>query len=338
MNCIDDLTFLKQNKRGRGRPRKSTICNTVDQDKIKRPMLISKPILKSLKSESEPEIILHLPATIQEYKSGLNVNPSPVSESTKANNIFTIENMNSEPDYESEYSDDSNNHYIITELKQKNKELEKTITKLEKDLGDCKSIIKNTYGKANDRKLTKIDLKLVNTDGDQYVLSPQTNIACWWCTYNFDTQPLPAPMKLVNDTYQICGCYCTLECMVSYIFNNNNDSSVWEKLSLLKKMYDVENVQMAPPREVFEKFGGPLSYQEYRKNCNSVLKEYRLIMPPMASIIPMVEEGYTNSTRVNITLADLNNNCTLRRKNPLPGTKNSFFETLSSKEESKKKF
>jgi len=48
-------------------------------------------------------------------------------------------------------------------------------------------------------------------------------------------------------------------------------------------------------------------------------------MPPMASIIPLVEETNIDSTRVSITMNDIKRNTKLKRTKPLPGVKENIF-------------
>ena len=49
-------------------------------------------------------------------------------------------------------------------------------------------------------------------------------------------------------------------------------------------------------------------------------------MPPMASIIPLVEEITNDSTRVAVTISDIKKNTKLKRTKPLPNVKENIFK------------
>jgi hypothetical protein len=179
-------------------------------------------------------------------------------------------------------------------------------------------------------------LDFVHSQDGQTIIEEKTDIACWWCTYNFDTIPCFVPEKFYNNKYHVFGCFCSYNCAASYCLGMT-DSFTWNRYGLLKKLYNTvygntESITIAPPREAFRKFGGTLSYEDYRKNCVRGSKEYRFIMPPMTSIVPLIEEGNTDVTKVNISLAEINKKTMLRRTKPLPSVRNNLFETLGIKE------
>ena len=41
---------------------------------------------------------------------------------------------------------------------------------------------------------------------------------------------------------------------------------------------------------MFKKFGGRFTIEQYRENNSNYSKDYKLIVPPMISIIPFIEE------------------------------------------------
>ena len=120
--------------------------------------------------------------------------------------------------------------------------------------------------------------------------------SCFWCTYNFDNPPIHIPKKYVNECYDVYGCFCSPECAVSYLKNENIDSStLWERYALLNniygKIYDYsKNIKPAPsPYYTLEKYYGNLSIQEYRQ----LLKNENLLMivdKPMTKILPELYE------------------------------------------------
>jgi hypothetical protein len=134
---------------------------------------------------------------------------------------------------------------------------------------------------------------LIETIDGNFIVEENTKISCWWCSYTFDTSPVFIPERFYNDKFHVFGCFCCYNCAVSYIFSMN-DYKVWDRYSLLKKMFSITygkniDISMAPEKEIFEKFGGCVSIDEWRKNSIKCTKEYRLVFPPMIPIIPIVE-------------------------------------------------
>ena len=71
---------------------------------------------------------------------------------------------------------------------------------------------------------------------------------------------------------------------------------MWERYSLLHLLFmktynkKIKKIVVAPPKEVLNIFGGPLTIQEYRKNLIKNEKSYKIVKPPIISIIPKIEE------------------------------------------------
>lgn len=335
-------------KRGRGRPRKNQIQTNNKSNKSNIGTGTGTGtgtdggivLTTTNQKEVDDEIILHLPLSLKDIKKDISLKKSNDQENIQDTNIFTINDIHSDSNGSCEIND-----AYIYDLKEKIKEQEKSIKNLLKELDEYKSLVSGNedYGEndlnqvngTNNKKVTKMDIKLIDCKTGNPVIVEKTDIACWWCSYNFDNPPCFLPENYVNNTFYVFGCFCTFNCAITYNLNIN-DSSVWNRYSLLKKLYSLIyktecNISLAPPREVFDKFGGILKYENYRKTCNKNMKEYRFIMPPMTSIIPLIEEGCTDNTKVNISLADINRRTSLRRTKPLPNTKNALFETFGIK-------
>jgi len=116
--------------------------------------------------------------------------------------------------------------------------------------------------------------------------------ACFWCTYDFDNPPIYIPKFLIRNTYHCYGCFCSPECSVAYLFNENIDSAVkFERYHLsnliYSKIYKYEkNIKPAPnPYYILDKFYGNLSITEYRQ----LLTYDRLLFiidKPLTRILP----------------------------------------------------
>ena len=116
--------------------------------------------------------------------------------------------------------------------------------------------------------------------------------ACFWCSYDFDNPSIYIPKFKMKDTYHVYGCFCSPECAVAHLMNENIDHSVrFERYSLLNHIYSKiyeynKNIKPAPnPHYILEKFYGNLSIQEYR----ALLKSHRLYLmidKPLTRILP----------------------------------------------------
>lgn len=120
--------------------------------------------------------------------------------------------------------------------------------------------------------------------------------ACFWDTCEFDNPPIYIPKHFINDTYHVYGCFCSPECGVAYLMNENIDSSTkFERYHLFNhiysKIYDYKkNIKPAPnPYYMLERYYGNLSIQEYR----SLLRNERLFLivdKPLTRILPELHE------------------------------------------------
>ena len=120
--------------------------------------------------------------------------------------------------------------------------------------------------------------------------------ACFWCTYDFVNPPIYIPKHFIKDTYHVYGCFCSPECGVAYLMNENIDSSTkFERYHFINhiytKIYDYKkNIKPAPnPYYMLEKYYGNLNIQEYR----SLLRNERLFLivdKPLTRILPELHE------------------------------------------------
>ena len=127
----------------------------------------------------------------------------------------------------------------------------------------------------------------------------KTSIYCWWCCHPFDTPPCAIPKKYEQGIFYLYGCFCSFNCAAAHNFDKKCDN-MWESYSLLhlliKKMYNkkYKKIIPSPPREALKIFGGVLTIKKYRKNLISNDILYRIIIPPMISIVPKLEENKIN--------------------------------------------
>ena len=153
-----------------------------------------------------------------------------------------------------------------------------------------------------------------------------TQIACWWCSCQFKTRPCGLPVSYKDGTYNLIGNFCSPECAASYNFNNINNTEIWEKYALLNMMYTnvyKNKIKLAPPRNTLKKFGGCLTIEQFRAN-NSNNCEFKVILPPIKSVIPQIE--YSNNNKG--FSSETNNKSTYKLKRKTPFNKNTLEKCM----------
>ena len=120
--------------------------------------------------------------------------------------------------------------------------------------------------------------------------------ACFWCTCDFDNPPVYIPKHFIKNSYHVYGCFCSPECAVAFLMEENIDSSSkFERYYLMNhiysKIYDYkQNIKPSPnPYYMLDKFYGNLSIQEYR----ALLRNERLFLiieKPLTRIMPELHE------------------------------------------------
>ena len=165
----------------------------------------------------------------------------------------------------------------------------------------------------------------------------KVKISCFWCTSDFNNQPYGIPIKKIEDTYHMFGNFCSKECAAAYIFDSQNINK-WESYSLLNMLYSNPKnpIKIAPDRICLRKFGGNLSIEEFRNTCDNKSKDYKVILPPMLSIIPTMEEVSINND-IEPKFVPLDTDrikkadeyLRLKRNKPLPDFKNTLENCMN---------
>lgn len=159
--------------------------------------------------------------------------------------------------------------------------------------------------------------------------NPDKQSSCFWCTHNFDNPPIYIPKQVINNMYEVYGCFCMPECAVAYLFNENIDPYVvWERYSLLNHIYSCiynykDNIKPAPsPYYILEKYYGNMTIQEYRQLIRS--KNILLVVDkPLTRIMPeLIEDNNKNDIRDVIqNKTNQNSSYRLSRNKPLTNHK-----------------
>ena len=276
----------------RGRPRKN-----VTQSNVQAPTKTqSTEKKKQLQNE---EIILHLEIyDDDDDTSEKNVFTMGEDSDNKYTSkpILSLSNNSSE----SESDSDSNSATGSTRsIKLKNKSLQNELKKKDTQIKKLKSSINDMKSNkcadtiictSKDMKSKVIDLKLINVNDNKLILADTTNISCWWCTEQFNTLPCFIPARYSDDKYYVFGCFCTYSCAKAY--NSSMDEHRTPiRTALINKLCaaifgNTDPIPLAPPREMLQKFGGPLTIHDFRNGSLLCKKEFKSTIPP---IIPLVQ-------------------------------------------------
>ena len=120
---------------------------------------------------------------------------------------------------------------------------------------------------------------------------------CWWCTLEIQDKEYNLPYKLdTNGKYHVMGKFCSWECVKTYNLKENRlkfGNIQGYIMQMRRHMYGkIIPLQCAPERYFLQKFGGPMSEQEFRSHLGKPPPILR--MPETANFIhePIKNEKY----------------------------------------------
>ncbi len=154
-----------------------------------------------------------------------------------------------------------------------------------------------------------------------------SNIKCFWCCNSFDTFPWGIPVQYIGEVFKLYGVFCSPSCALSHIYNYNNNNIIinsQESVSLLHLLYykltgEFMQILPAPPKDCLIEYGGQLTIGEYRNKINANTNIYLIKIPPIISIMPVMESVETDTLiyteKKNTPPA--NGKLLLKRMNPL---------------------
>ena len=176
------------------------------------------------------------------------------------------------------------------------------------------------------------------------------NLRCWHCTYNFKNKPVYLPEKYYENKFYVFGYFCTFNCAMKYN-NTLNDYKMDERTSLIYHLFrsSFDNVidkiiTPAPPKEALVDYGGTMTIEEFRHSTDNGTSNFRLLLPPMLPITPIIEEDYvkdsknnnSNTTNIPLNMKHLYKSTgKLKRSTPLKNSKFSLEKTMGIKRKSK---
>lgn len=135
--------------------------------------------------------------------------------------------------------------------------------------------------------------------------------ACFWDTCPFDTPAFYIPKSIDNDNVRPYGCFCSLNCALAYLHNEEIDASTkFERRQLLFNLYSevIGNktfIKPSPnPRYTLDKYYGNLSIQQWR----SLLAGDRMLLIVDKPLTPELPELHTETIDRFMTMGSVNNN------------------------------
>lgn len=127
--------------------------------------------------------------------------------------------------------------------------------------------------------------------GKTFQVPDKTDVACFWCSHEFDGAPCFLPVKEEMNTYHVYGNFCSPQCGLSFLLEEHIDSHVrWDRMALLHRMYRPAGkingrLYPAPPRESLTRFGGVYTIEQFRELIRGGRQRVDIHLPPMVSIL-----------------------------------------------------
>lgn len=283
-----------KNKRRPGRPPKNLV---IPKNTVKEPVE---------KKQTEEQLILYLPNfddenTTDKNNFGSLSDSDDLTDNNTENTKFKYltdknnsdKNNSDEESIKSDVSNLKNNTIdkLINELHKK----DAIIINLKSKLKDKNFHNENNIAITKENKKKLLNIGLISINNNKLQICEKTDIACWWCTYNFDTSPLFLPDHYKNNIYYVFGNFCGFSCILAYN-ENLDDYRKSVRSVLIKQLYreifqnDIMLIKPSGPRELLKKFGGPLDISQYRDPNNICIKTFKMSIPPMVPLISDFEE------------------------------------------------
>lgn len=300
----------------------------------RKPKLNNSNVVKT-KISDEP-IILHIPIKNNNLK--LNIDDGILKEKPKDpipfdnSNIYSTLNKNIEHkkinDKDSFQSEKIENNEIDNTIINSDNDKENVINEFNK--------LCNIYKSDITIQRNKVEKIFINYDvaNNNKKWPTSSNVSCLWCCHDFSNYPFGIPMKITETHVEMFGNFCSPECAAAYIFDSIKELNKWEYYSLLNYVYKKnKDIKLAPPRISLKKFGGKLDIEEFRLTNTIYDKTYKVHMPPMISVIPLLEEVNINNDFSNVSSNIENNmdNLILKRTKPLPDSENTLENCMNLK-------
>lgn len=168
-------------------------------------------------------------------------------------------------------------------------------------------------------------------------------IWCWHCCSPCNRTPLPLPVghNPKTDVFTVFGCFCSWSCMRAYARDHlpGHVASVRAHfMAAFRKRCEPgwrmsSGFTTAPPRQMLQQFGGPMTIEQFRAASEEGLG-YSVLPPKMLPLVQIIEQQRLNSRLRAPSIQNLaepvsfkdvsqkNESLRLRRSKPLKSDKN----------------
>lgn len=171
--------------------------------------------------------------------------------------------------------------------------------------------------------LSKVDFVDVRTGKKNW--PKETKLRCRYDQHTFDTRPISIIEKIDKKSVHGFWYFCSFNCALSQIMELGGPT-IWNRVSNLHKLYEMcykkfKQIKPADSIDVLKSNGGPKTIEQFRKDNLVIEKKSEVVMPPMAPLIPVIENHINGETKINsasVTLSQSNNKVRLKRDKPLP--------------------
>ncbi len=244
--------------------------------------IIQQVVTSNVESNVKQNVILHLKCSMKDLNdtnNGEQVMPFDKQSELSYDLLLNHENNN--------FNNNSSYFYLNNNTSNNNNKLKKYEEEEDDDYYE--------YENANDNKNVSEKLRELSHNLHHNNISDKKS-ACFWCTCDFDNTPISIPKCCKNGIYEVYGCFCSPECSVAYLMEENIDSSTkFERYHMLNHLYSKpynykKNIKPAPnPYYMLDKYYGNLSIQEYR----ALLQNDRLFLivdKPLTRVLPELHE------------------------------------------------
>ena len=267
-------------------------------------VITSDGIQGSFQAESRRPLIAHLPVhsnEIQFHDQPFVYDPNPPS-SFEAFNVAEIDPFAEEGTYEPAPKKDVEEFSGLEEINRRD-ESNTVVKKVEQSTSYApQTHLRKEYGPST------LLVQFSNTK-HTHELPSKTDLACFWCCDTFEGRPCVIPTRIVDDTWHVYGCFCTPQCCMAYLLSELIDTHTrWERIALLNRLYGMNTngrIYPAPSRESLQRFGGPISIQDFRGMCDAQRVRVDIHMPPMVSILSSMDtkpiDFYETTMRNSLT-------------------------------------
>lgn len=200
------------------------------------------------------------------------------------------------------------------------------IKELQAQVDSLLSNVKKSNGVSDKTRfsvLSKVDFKDTKTGKKTWIT--QTKLRCRNDHHTFKTRPISIIEHITPKEIHGFWYFCSFNCTLSKIIELGGPR-MWERISNLNKLYEMcfgEYVKIKPagPIDEIDVYGGFKSIDKYRKDNEIIEKESRIIMPPIAPMIPIIETDHNDGSKINsanIALSQASSKVRLKRHKPLP--------------------